>query len=340
MATFRESITGYADQHWHSPCKDGIAWVYYGAINVHHEIGKRKLAAGEWRGAFLRYEGKKSGASFLAEGLYLIKVTSGPKLLTTQLATDFPEAIMICSWFDNAGDEMLTHPPEYHGLNDCAHFVTECLAAGGILMRTPSVPMLLNSLTAHSSTKTLCRTVQSSLAKRMIDAKVLQPGDVIIFSKTATKHGHSAIYLGNGKMAMHTYSNHANSTLSHGDWQGSVTDEHNLVTLIHWGNDDARGAVSSAITGYWQVLWRGTNYFYQFQSSGRVVYSKKKPASLSSPLSSIDGKGYWFESATGGVNICWSSTGSFEQFLKPTGPTGSAMGGVWNDSEPLVAMRL
>jgi hypothetical protein len=218
--------------------------------------------------------------------------------------------------------------------------VTECLAAGGEdKLRTVSVPALLNSLTSHSDTKTLARTVDRESAQRIMNAGLLKRGDVLIFSKTVNSHGHSTIYLGASKMAMHTFSNHASSTLWGGDWFNSMTEEHNMVTLIHWNEGDTYTSASDCILGYWSVLWQGSTYYYYFYKGGRVVYNKIKPSNPKSPPPSAVGKGYWFESSVG-IDISWTSTGSLEQFIRPTMFTGSAMAGTWNGSQPLVAAKM
>jgi hypothetical protein len=48
-------------------------------------------------------------------------------------------AIMLCSYKDHPSDEpaltTLALAPPYHGLNDCTHYTTECLIAGGFQLR-------------------------------------------------------------------------------------------------------------------------------------------------------------------------------------------------------------
>ena len=278
---------------------------------------------------------------WLLEGLYLVRRSDAARLRSDRKAASYPDAIMLASWYDNRSDDALTHPPQYNGLNDCAHFVTECLANGGETgLRTVSVPALLNSLTTHPDTKTLARFTNQANAQRIMDAGLLKEGDVLIFSKTVNKHGHSTIYLGGGKMAMHTYANHPSCPeRGNGEWTNSMTVEHDMVTLIHWGSDDVYTGATDSVLGYWSVLWRGTVYYYYFAKGGQVSYSKTKPGNPKAPPPSADGRGYWFQT-TLGVDITWTSTGSLESFIAPTLFTGSAMAGTWNGSEALVATRL
>ena len=92
-------------------------------------------------------------------------------------------------------------------------------------------PKLLNEPDgAISETKTLAMFTNQANAQRIMDAACCEAGDVLIFSKTVNKHGHSTIYLGGGKMAMHTYANHPNCPERGGGvWTGLMTAEHNLV---------------------------------------------------------------------------------------------------------------
>ena len=346
MTISPSAVVTYANNYWYRPCKDGRVWLANEPVNIANEIASRRLSPSDWVGALLCYPGQskpdRTGTRqpWTLEGLYLVKMSDAPRLRSNQVAASYPDAIMLASWYDSATDESLTRPPRYTGLNDCAHFVTECLAAGGeAQLRTVSVPVLLNSLTTHNGTKTLARTVDQAAAQRIIDAGLLNEGDVMIFSKTLSSHGHSTSYLGGGYMAMHTMSNHKDSTIWTGSWTGSMTAEHNLVTLIHWNVDDNYSTASDGVLGWWSVMWRGTTYYYFFQKGGRVSYTKTAPTNLKNPPTLAQGKGWWFETSSG-VDIAWTSTGSYESFMRPVLFTGSAMAGLWNNAEPMVAAKL
>ena len=346
MAVSRANVVSYANEYWFRPCRDGKAWLANEAVVIASEIARRKLPTADWIGAFLGYDGSSkpntagTRSHWLLEGLYLVRSGDAGRLRSDRIAASYPDAIMLASWYDNRSDDALTHPPQYNGLNDCAHFVTECLASGGEAgLRTVSVPALLNSLTSHADTKVLARFTNQANAQRIMDQGLLKEGDVLIFSKTVNQHAHSTIYLGSGKMAMHTYANHPLCTeRGNGAWTNSMTAEHNMVTLIHWGLDDSYTSATDGILGYWSVLWRGTTYYYYFAKGGRVSYSKAKPSNLKTPASSAEGRGHWFQTSSG-VDITWTSTGSLESFIAPTLFTGSAMAGTWNGTEPLIATR-
>lgn len=342
MATFRDQIKGYVDNHWAVPCGDGIVWVYYAAIDTRSQAAKHKQATKkDWSAAFLQYADPTFGA---LEGLYLIPPAEVAKVKTGQMdASSYPERKMIASWFDLAdknslNPEVTSQKPEYHGLNDCAHFVTQSLAAGGIHVETAGVPTLFNSLRGLADTKTLAKTTSAGLAEAILKAGLMKVGDVIIYSKGGNHH-HSVVYMGNAQIAMHTWANHPSHPTLKGDWKASASEDHPLVTLIHFGRDDPPINPSSAILGWWRVAWRGTDYFYFFDKAGRVGYTKKPPTRFDRPLSNPEGRGYWFFQ-TSQISICWSATGSLEVLKGSTGAGGTHLEGTWNGSERLVGDKI
>ncbi len=343
MATFREKISEYVNDYWAVPCKDNTAWVYYGPINVASAIAERNLKAGEWAGAFLQYDDPKYGT---LEGLYLIKSTNVAAVKGGAFkATAYSERIMLASWYD-AGDKNAANPevkalkPRDHGLNDCAHFVTESLFAGGIDVKTTGVPTLLNKLKGLPDHKILALAVTADAAKNTFQSGVMKPGDVVIYSLTPTDHHHSVVYMGGQKIAMHTWANHPSHPTLAGDWTKSATDDHPLVTLVHFGrDDDSIAGLAAWLPGWWKVMWRGAPYYYFFEKNGKVSYTKKPPARTDRPIALADGKGHWFKSATG-LTICWTSTGSVETLVVKSASGDTHLEGQWNGSEKLVADQM
>ena len=342
MATFRENIKAYVDEHWMVPCKDGIVWVYYAGINTTAKAAEHKKKTGkDWAAAFLQYPDPTFGSM---EGLYLIPAGELGKVKGGQFdATKYPERKMLASWFDKAdkdaaNPEVIAQKPADHGLNDCAHFVTESLAAGGIHVETTGVGTLYNSLRGMADTKTLAKMVSAAAADNVIKSGVMKAGDVIIYSKEG-KHAHSVVYMGGGQIAMHTWANHPKHPTIKGDWKKSATADHPQVTLIHFGRDDATISPTDKMLGWWRVQWRGTDYFYLFETGGRVGWTKQAPASLKQSLTSAGGRGYWFNEPLR-VGICWTDSGSFEALsVRPPKPD-THMEGTWNGVDPLVADKL
>jgi hypothetical protein len=324
MPTFREQIVSYVDDNWMVPCRDGLVWVYYGSINTPSKIAAQKKATGkDWAAAFLQYPDAKFGS---LEGLYLIPASDLAKVKGGQFdISTYPDRKMLSSWFDKAdkdgsNPEVLAQKPADHGLNDCAHFVTQSLAAGGIHAETTGVGTLFNTLRAMADTKTLALTVAADVAENIVNAGIMKAGDVIIYSKLNGKvmeHHHSVVYMGNAKIAMHTWANHPKHPSIHGDWKKSATDDHPLVTLIHFGRDDAPIAAGSDMLGWWKVLWMGQTYYYFFDRKGQVAWTQTAPANLKLPLAMARGRGYWFEQPHR-IAICWTETGTFEELaVKP-----------------------
>ncbi len=344
MPSFRDQIKTYVDGHWMVPCQDGIVWTYYTGIDTKAQVAKQKKATSkDWAAAFLRYP---DPTYVTLEGLYLIPAGDLAKVKAGQFATaSYPDRKMISSWFDkndknNYNPEVTAQKPEFNGLNDCAHFVTQSLAAGGVHVETTGVPTLFNSLRALADTKTLAKTVPAAVAKSIVNSGIMKVGDVIIYSKGA-EHHHSVVYMESGKIAMHTWANHPSHPEFKGDWEASATADHPLATLIHFGRDDPPPPIAPAtsMVGWWKVLWRGTTYYYHFDKSGRVGWTKNRPANPKQPLSVPGGRGYWFQDPVR-VSICWTDTGSFEVLAARPPRAGTHMEGTWNGSEPLVADRI
>ena len=331
---FRDKIKGYADKFWFIPCKDNLVWAccMNRPINVQEEIKKRKLSDGEWKGRFLYYGSPEAG---MEEGLFLVKGANAtnPKCFE---ASKFPDRIMLCSWSDKR--ESLPERPPYWGLNDCAHFVSECLGAADIKVPTPSAPVLLSLLRGLGETKTLGLTISKDNAERIIDSGIMKFGDVLIFSHDRQTHNHCTVYLGNGKIAMHTHSNHPDDPQWSGLWNLSANRNHPLVTLIHFGQDDSLTTAASWLPGWWKVTRQGITRHYYFDKNGRVGYSKQQPANSQRPILAPEGKGYWFDSISK-IKICWTTTGDLEEFSADGGKAGN-MRGTWNDSPGVVAEKL
>jgi hypothetical protein len=246
-----------------------------------------------------------------------------------------------------AGDRIQVQ--DWAGLNDCAHFVSECLKEGGVHVYAVAVGKLVKQLRDLSYTKTLALSVDKSTAERIVKSGVMQEADIIAFggnNNTFFPHAHSVVFMGNNKVANHTHLNHPSFTggggvFGQGIWQryADPTTGHPEVTLVHFSEGDADPATlaSSPTLGWWEVNWRGTMYYYYFVKTGQVSYTKTKPSHLHLGPGAPVGRGYWFESSTD-LKICWTATGSLEVFVRT--PAASTMSGTWNDSEPIGAKKM
>jgi hypothetical protein len=318
------------------PCEDGYVWVKDEGINTRNQIVKQKNATKkDWVAVFLQY----SEGTVTQEGLYLIPAGDLGKVTGGDFdAKSYPERKMISSWHDNKSEdatnpEVVAQKPQYHGLNDCTHFVTQSLAAGGIHVETLLAPVLFDRLRGLADTKTLAKTVAASDAQAIIDSGLMKVGDVIVYTE-GTHHHHGVVYMGNGTVAMHTFANHPDHPKLHGEW--TLGDASQLVTLIHFGRDDAAILANSPLLGWWSVLRGGVPEFYYFDKAGHVGSTKRSPLKLNQPLYTPDRRGYWFLEATK-LRICWTDTGALEVFTVKVPVPDTHMEGTGSSSEALVA---
>ena len=332
LSPFRQQIKQYVDKNWMIPCEDGTVWLFDKPIDTGLQVARQSRATGKpWVAVFLKYPDPTWRS---LEGLYLVPAGDLGRVKGGEFdATKYAERKMISSWFDKDtknGDnpEAKAQKPEFNGLNDCAHFVTESLAAGEIHVETIRVPDLFSSLRGLSDTKTLAKTVPVDRARNIINANIMDVGDVIIYSK-GNDHHHSVVYMGGGKIAMHTWANHPDHPTIHGDWEASASEDHPLLSLIHFGRDDAGVSATSPLLGWWTVLWQGTTYYYYFDKSGGVAYTKRAPSKLNQPIQIAESRGYWFQSGTK-LSLCWTATGSLEVFTIRDPIPDTHMEGSWN----------
>jgi hypothetical protein len=310
----------------------------------------------KWKPAFLKY-----GAGM--EGLFFIPAGDSRSSLPVRNANFFAEEAFnnpvdhsvgwkfICSWRDSGKDNLrFGIVPRYTGLNDCAHFVSECLSKAGLNVLTPEnrdVNKLIKSLEQTGAVKILAKLTDKDRARRILQSDIMTPGDVLAFGVSDGHHRHSALYLGGEAIAMHTYINHPTLnndklvktgavTGKKSNWETAANSSHPLVTLIHFSYSDP-SVQNSPRVGWWNVTWQGQNYYYYFDKSGRAGYVTQKPKDTRKPLVAPESKGYWFEKGTN-LSICWTSTGSLEEF--PLLTNGPRLTGTWNDTPGLVAVKM
>jgi hypothetical protein len=213
-------------------------------------------------------------------------------------------------------------------LEDCAHYLSQCLKAGGLRIKEQwSVPMLVNELTAgedhgpRPTAKTLCEKVKRPAAQRIIDAGLLNIGDMIGYFKPGTTPGekseyaHSGMYTGEdstglGRVTSHTASRFASSPpeLKEG-W--FLRNPNFLFTLLHIPRaSESTATIGASFAGWWRVA-NGKTEFYFVWADGRAVRTSKAPKDEKPPamVGAGDSRGYWFES-NGKITICWRTDGS------------------------------
>ncbi len=321
----RDAIKAHADAYWYRPCRDGNVWLWSAPIVVSAEMQRRGLSSAEWTAVFLNYDEAR-----YIDGLYLVRNSLIPVLPQRQYyAGNLPAAdcIQVRGWA---------------GLNDCAHFVSECLTAGRVSVWHLGVGGLVQKLRELGDTRTLGYFVDADAAERIIGSGIMKPGDVIAFgtSHKTFSHGHSTIFMGDGKVANHSHLNHPSFTGGKGWFGGGVwrpytepTTGHPLVILIHFSDDDAPR--SPATAGWWRMTWRSQTYYYYFERSGRAYWTRRAPVTRVAGPGAFEGRGYWFDFTTQ-VKIAWTATGTLEVHSRQ----GVGMTGVVNDTEAITGSKM
>ena len=214
-------------------------------------------------------------------------------------------------------------------LEDCAHFLSQCLKAGGLRIAEQwSVPMLVNALRAgedlspRPTAKTLAEKVSRATAQRIIDADLLTVGDMIGYFNDGG-YSHCAMFTGKqngvGRVTCHTKSRFVGMT------PAGVTDEWFLVnpnylfTLMHIPrNSESISGLGAKFAGWWRVARGQQTEHYFLRADGRAIRTANAPKTTKAPRgpSSGDSPGYWFESS-GKIKICWRKDGSLATMDPP-----------------------
>jgi hypothetical protein len=244
-------------------------------------------------------------------------------------------------------------------LEDCAHFLSQCLKAGGLSIKEQwSVPMLINELTAGEdqrqkpTAKMLCEKVSRPAAQRVIDAGLLNVGDMIGYYKPAgtphekSEYAHSAMYTGKdragiGRVTCHTASRFVGLSPPDVTDEWFLTNPNYSFTLLHIPRaSESMATIGPKIAGWWRVLHAKKTVYYFISADGRAVRTNKAPTHGDAVVfvGAGDSRGYWFE-RHGTVTICWRADGSLVtmDFQKGRTPSSVAIDGIEATAERLAA---
>jgi hypothetical protein len=319
------AAVNHANNYWYRPCADGQVWTPNTAVNVLQECRSRNLDPAQWVGRFLLYD--RGSPNETPEGLFLVPAAvASPATMKARgfHSRNYPDKVFLCSWSDSHKDSSEGQTPQYTGLNDCSHFVSECLQKGGVDVWSLNAPDLVQRVRARSDTRTLCLHVNKEAARVIINSGLMTPGDVMAFSY----HGgfkHAGLYLGERMVAMHTYFNHPDGddrdiyedSAGLNNWEGLAHPGHPNVTLIHFNHRDLNPRAFTLVHGWWKVTAQGRTYYYHFTADGRAGWVSKAPMNLTAEPVPAEGSGYWFTTPGElyrGVSVCWRSTGTLERF--------------------------
>ena len=336
MSFNRKKVTDHAEQFWWRPCQDGFVWIKGRRIYISIEVSQRKLHG--YGGAFLWYSTRR------LEGLFLLPLSKIPIAKDGHLAK-FPEAVMLASYSDNAGEETallkaLSLKPPYHGLNDCTHFTSECLTKGGFEVANEHAQRGAGSIyeymLTHPQVKVLGSEVTKVDADKVISSELLKPGDVIVYTTASPRERHhGVVYMGDGTIAMHTF--HQFKV----PWEGAGGDVNQLYSLFHISIDDEHSRPSATRwVGWWQVADGPKVRYMYLGANGHMHTTNTKPhATTAKP----NGPDYWFADDTT-LRTCMRMKAIVEEYTMtpPSGPKApvGATGTRLNDGVPLTAAKL
>jgi len=353
----------HANIFWPDPCEDNTVYTKLRGLNIATELRNFHLDSGEWQAVFLNYWVDDTN---VLEGLYFVPISTADlasRIAAGFLADHFSPRFFVCSWRDSGADidsGSINRLPPHTGLNDCAHFVSECLRHAGIPISATDVDTLLGVLRARSDTKTLAWLVNVDQARRIIRVNlgssiftgtpsVLEPGDIIAFGNAKQQHIHSTIYLGNEQVTHHTVVNHRNKPNHQGfdpvtkmkqNWEFESNDVHPLVTIVHFAKPSEGPVPGSTMIGWWKAVWHGQTFFYYFGADGRAGWmpSTARITSSTPHMFPRQQRGYWFDGFFD-MRIFWTHSGSFELYNVPRPSRGSPLSGTCND-DPIVLTQL
>ena len=204
-------------------------------------------------------------------------------------------AVALASYKDNPKDPeenlavFLPSKPKYYGLNDCTHFSSECLIAGGfVISKTDAGDRarrgagdLANYLYYSKEVRALCFMASHADARAVVDAGVMQTGDVFAYYED-TKHQyahHTVVAVSPETVAMHTM--HQWDTA----WDFDETDDTSeRYSLFHFVDDDYTTPDAKRWTGWWKVETHGdptlavpmVRYYY-FGDTGTLTVTTAQP---------------------------------------------------------------
>lgn len=98
------------------------------------------------------------------------------------------------------------------------------------------------------------------------------------------------------------------------------------------------GPVPDWLLGWWNVQWRGQAFYYHFNREYKVQWTQIVPRDTTRPATLANDTGAVAVDSPSTFSINWSATGSVEKFEKS--PGNLPMRGVWNDKEPLTAVKM
>lgn len=205
-------------------------------------------------------------------------------------------------------------------LEDCAHFLSQCLKAGDLRIAEQwSVPMLVSALRQGEDTstipfvKTLAEKVPRAAAQAVIHAGLLRIGDMIgYFTKGNYSHSamYTGVYQGVGRVTCHTRSRFMGKTPKGGIDAWYLVNPNYLFTLLHIAYRTPP-PMGQTLAGWWTVTGTGLTEHWHLTADGRAMRTRNAPQGPKPRVAAdpTDSRGYWFEEH-GRLQLVWRKDGA------------------------------
>jgi hypothetical protein len=295
----RDKVLAYAKSYWWRPCKDGKVWIASEPINLAKEAKDRKKE--DYVAVFLWYPAKgnknaNNSYDGMWETLALVPPAKAKEIEGTKDDDDrlwskyASDGIALASWKDDPKDSLEnlgafpTKPP-YFGLNDCTHFTSECLIAGGFPITNDKARRgagdLADYLDASKDTATLCFMASQEDVKAVVDAGVVREGDVFAYHEDVKHYyAHHTVPAVNsrGGVAMHTWRGFDRPWGR--PWPFDIPGER--ISLFHFKDDVYTTADAKKWLGWWKVETLGNPKaakadYYHFSDTGALAVTSQEP---------------------------------------------------------------
>ena len=303
MAFSRDDAVNFADTHWNIPADDGVFWLSNQGVVIDQVRIKNTIGTPFW---------KKAPAADGWMPFFVNDGSGGEKAVFRRVNGGTTEEILINPW---------------DGIADCAHFLSQCLTAGGVHVAELGVPSLVSKLQERADTKTLCERVSKDAGQRVINTGIFKKGDMVGYFNIdpqgdyggAKAYAHSAMYVGkvggvtDGGITCHTICRFPGRSWVPDSWWLKPPG-HYTYTLIHFSGDDPDPDLGKvkALAGWWQLDYSGRTEYYLIQKTGSASYTKSAPKKGQTYLHAPEGSAYWFMAPGGEITFIWRKTGTVE----------------------------
>jgi hypothetical protein len=351
----RADAVKYATDYWWRPTKDGVVYVKSKPV-VLAKVAQRNLK--DYVGVFLWYPAKNTSVSRkgMWEALCLVSKATAEKIEKKphedRLLSDYADAIPLASFKDDyAKQENLrvfpTQPP-YVGLNDCTHFTSQCLIAGGFPVTNDKAQRGAGDLVqylfgAPNDVTPLCFNADHDVVQAVVDAGVVREGDVFAYHTDKKAAHHTVPAVSPRTVAMHTW--RATDVPWDDPWDTNMSSE--TYSLFHFKDDKYTTPEAKQWLGWWKVeTFDGPagkagaksikTEYYHFGDTGALTVSDTVPSSGRKPDEKQLHRWYArdaIKSKTAVVvrrNQMYDTVTTVEVFTPGADPKGPAAGAVKN----------